>query len=213
LNKTIIVWNVLLTAIIAYLLLGKLSSPESTPVDNNLTTELIDSTSIEIPNDLAKVVFINNDSLFEHFEMYKDLQDELLAEKIKLEGRYKRELEKLEKEYLELREIAFSLTQAQGEAAQTELMQKQQGLVKMEQDLTIKFSRKENELVTKIKWAIEEYLTRMQEEYGYDFVLGKSNMGGIHFANQGRDITPMVLAGLNREYLANKKTEGNIKAK
>ena len=115
--------------------------------------------------------------------------------------------------YLELREIAFSLTQAQGEAAQTELMQKQQGLVKMEQDLTIKFSRKENELVTKIKWAIEEYLTRMQEEYGYDFVLGKSNMGGIHFANQGRDITPMVLAGLNREYLANKKTEGNIKAK
>ena len=203
----------LLTAIIAYLLLGKLSAPESTPVDNNLTTELIDSTSIEIPNDLAKVVFINNDSLFEHFEMYKDLQDELLAEKIKLEGRYKRELEKLEKEYLELREIAFSLTQAQGEAAQTELMQKQQGLVKMEQDLTIKFSRKENELVTKIKWAIEEYLTRMQEEYGYDFVLGKSNMGGIHFANQGRDITPMVLAGLNREYLANKKTEGNIKAK
>lgn len=203
----------LLTAIIAYFLLGKLSSPESSPVDNNLTTELIDSTSIEIPNDLAKVVFINNDSLFEHFEMYKDLQDELLAEKIKLEGRYKRELEKLEKEYLELREIAFSLTQAQGEAAQTELMQKQQGLVKMEQDLTIKFSRKENELVTKIKWAIEEYLTRMQEEYGYDFVLGKSNMGGIHFANQGRDITPMVLAGLNREYLANKKTEGNIKAK
>ena len=203
----------LLTAIIAYLLLGKLSSPESTPVDNILTTGLIDSTSIEIPNDLAKVVFINNDSLFEHFEMYKDLQDELLAEKIKLEGRYKRELEKLEKEYLELREIAFSLTQAQGEAAQTELMQKQQGLVKMEQDLTIKFSRKENELVTKIKWAIEEYLTRMQEEYGYDFVLGKSNMGGIHFANQGRDITPMVLAGLNREYLANKKTEGNIKAK
>ena len=203
----------LLTAIIAYLLLGKLSSPESTPVDNNLTTELIDSTSIEIPNDLAKVVFINNDSLFEHFEMYKDLQDELLAEKIKLEGRYKRELEKLEKEYLELREIAFSLTQAQGEAAQSQLMQKQQGLVKMEQDLTIKFSRKENELVTKIKWAIEEYLTRMQEEYGYDFVLGKSNMGGIHFANQGRDITPMVLAGLNREYLANKKTEGNIKAK
>ena len=94
----------LLTAIIAYLLLGKLSSPESTPVDNNLTTELIDSTSIEIPNDLAKVVFINNDSLFEHFEMYKDLQDELLAEKIKLEGRYKRELEKLEKEYLELME-------------------------------------------------------------------------------------------------------------
>ena len=203
----------LLTAIIAYLLLAKLSSPESTPVDNIVTTELIDSTSIEIPNDLAKVVFINNDSLFEHFEMYKDLQDELLTEKIKLEGRYKRELEKLEKEYLELREKAPFMTQAQGESAQAQLMQKQQGLVKMEQDLTIKFNRKENELVAKIKWAIEEYLTRMQEEYGYDFVLGKSNMGGIHFANQGRDITPMVLAGLNREYLANKKTEGNIKAK
>ena len=145
--------------------------------------------------------------------MYKDLQDELLTEKIKLEGRYKRELEKLEKEYLELREKAPFMTQAQGESTQAQLMQKQQGLVKMEQDLTIKFNRKENELVAKIKWAIEEYLTRMQEEYDYDFVLGKSNMGGIHFANQGRDITPMVLAGLNREYLANKKTEGNIKAK
>jgi len=158
-----------------------------------------------LPKDLAKVVFVNNDTLFEHYEMYKDLQDELLAEKIKLENRYKREVEKLEKEYLDLREKAPFMTQAQGEAAQTQLLQKQQGLGRMEQELTIKLGKKEAELTGNIKKAIEDYLTSVQEEYGYDFVLGKSSMGGIHFANKGRDITQVVLAGLNKEYLAKKE--------
>tara|TARA_B100000508_G_scaffold140935_1_gene144381 strand:- start:7378 stop:8013 length:636 start_codon:yes stop_codon:yes gene_type:complete len=210
LNKLLIAWNVLLTALIAYLIFSGTSNKSTEPIDEVATAiEVTDSLDEEKPKDLAKVVFINNDTLFKHFEMYKDLQDELLAEKIKLEGRYKRELEKLEKEYLDLREKAPFMTQAQGEAAQAELMQKQQGLLKMEQDLSVKFGNKENELVVKIKKAIEDYLTRMQEEYDYDFVLGKSNMGGIHFANQGRDITTEVLAGLNEEYLAKKEVKND----
>lgn len=151
-----------------------------------------------------KIVFINTDSLFNKYDMYKDLQEELLAEKIKLEAKYKKELEKLEKEYYELREKAPFMTQSQGEAAQADLMKKQQDLVEMEQDLSSKFVKKETELVERIRKSLETYITELNKEKKYNFVLGKSNLSGILYADKGLDITDELILGLNKSYQASK---------
>ncbi|MGB0403319.1 MAG: OmpH family outer membrane protein [Salibacteraceae bacterium] len=207
-NKALLGWNAILTVAILFLLFGN-NTPSTTEVEEIEIDTIVEAdTNIEEQaRIMAKVVFINNDTLFEYLDMYDDLEDELLAEKIKLEGRYKRELEKLEKDYLDLRERAPFMTQSQGEAAQAKLVQKQQELGQMEQDLSIKFSRKEADMVMKIKSTIEEYCERNKEEFGYDFVLGKSQVGGIHYANPGRDITEEVIEGLNAEYRASKEVK------
>lgn len=207
-NKALLGWNAILTVAILFLLFGTNSKPtneiEEIEIDTLVSTDTNMQQEARI---MAKVVFINNDTLFEYLDMYDDLEDDLLAEKIKLESKYKRELEKLEKDYLDLRERAPFMTQSQGEAAQGKLMQKQQELGQMEQDLSIKFSRKEAEMVMKIKSTIEDYCERNKEEFGYDFVLGKSQVGGIHYANPGRDITQEVIKGLNAEYRASKEVK------
>ena len=206
-NKALIAWNVLLTALVVYLFTGLSNNPtevEEPEQNDSSTTEI----SAEVkPRIEAKVVYINNDTLFKYFEMYEDLQDELVAEKVKLENRYRKELEKLEKDYLELKENAWAMTQAQGEKAQAELVKKQQDLIQMEQDLTKRFAKKETDLVKRIKQTIEDYLEARKEEYGYDFVRSKSGIDGIHFANKDREITYEVIEGLNAEYQAKKEVK------
>lgn len=212
LNKALIVWNIVLSALVGFLFLGINSTTEQ-EVESAPAEEVAEVDTLEQQADtkLSKVVYINNDTLFANMDMYEDLQDELLAEKMKLEGRYKRELEKLEKEYLELREKAPFMTQSQGEAAQAELIKKQQDLVKMEQDLTERFVEKEANLVRKIKRTINEYCVKIQPEYGFDFVLGKSEVGGIHYASEAQDITNEVLEGINEEYRAKKAVKNTAK--
>lgn len=203
-KNLLLVWNAALTLVVIYLLYSVM--PQTTDTtdaqseDSTVTSVLTDTIEFE----KAKVVYINNDTLFKYLDMYKDLEDELIAEKNRLESQYRRELQKLEKEYLEAQENEWKMTQAQIQEIQQRLMSEQQRLVKMEQDLTVKFGKKESDMVQKIKDTIEDFLKRNQEEYGYDFVLGKSNLGGIHYANAVRDVTREVVDGLNQEYQAKK---------
>lgn len=199
-------WNIVLTALVCFLLFKSPTSESTAELNEGskptLSQDSLPSDEIETEE---KIVFINSDSLFEKYDMYKDLQEELLTEKIKLEGQYKKELGKLEKEYYDLREKAPFMTQTQGEAAQADLMQKQQSLLEMEQSLSSKFVKKETELVKRIKQSIEVYIEEVNQDKHYKFVLGKSNLSGILFADKSLDITDEIIIGLNAKYQESKK--------
>lgn len=203
-NKILLIWNLCLTALVVFLFVS------GNPLSQSAPKELSDSsasvfTGLDTTAPIsAKVVYINNDTLFRHFKMYDDLQEELMAEAMKLERQYRREVEKLEKDYLAFKENAWSMTNAQQEKIQQDLMQKQQQLALTERELTQKAAMKENEVVKRIKRAIEDYLEKQQAQYGYDFVLSKSEIDGIHYANKSQNITYQVIDGLNADYEASK---------
>ena len=162
-------WNIVLTALVIYLF-----TQSSGPTEE--LTGISDSTVVEEPTKApmeGDVYFVNTDSLFGAFEMSNVLQEELVAEQMRMKKKYDGRLSQLEAEYNDLRERAPYMTQTQGEAAQQKLMVKQQELVKMEEDLTNKLAKKEQDMVRKIKDALTMYLKEYQEEKGYQFVLGK----------------------------------------
>ena len=55
-------------------------------------------------------------------------------------------------------------------------------------------------MVTKIKTSLNLYLEEIQPNKGYQYVLGKSEIGGVLHANKELDITNEVLEGLNKKY-------------
>lgn len=196
-------WNIVLTVLVVYLftLTSKLSEE---PIES------IDSTTVEEPAISpikGNVYFVNTDSLFGAFEMSNVLQEELVAEQMRMKKKYDGRLSQLEAEYNDLRERAPYMTQTQGEAAQQKLMVKQQELVKMEEDLTNKLAKKEQDMVRKIKDALTIYLKEYQEEKGYQFVLGKSEISGVLYASDEFDLTQDVLIGLNKKYEEANKVE------
>lgn len=204
-KNVLVIWNIALTLLIGYLFITKSTPENDTTSDSELVEIEPDTLSKSVNN--RNVFYVNTDSLFNGFDMYKDMQEELVAEQLRMKKRYNGQLGKLESEYNDLREKAPYMTQTQGEAAQQKLMAKQQDLVKMEENLSAQLAKKEADMVKKIKTALTSYLEEIQEEKEFQFVLGKSEIGGVLYASEELDLTKEVLEGLNAKYKEANNTE------
>jgi outer membrane protein len=208
--RILIVWNAFLSLALLWLLFNTYPKGNSAdlqdPTDTDTTKSETDlrPLSTGISNAEAPIAFVNTDSLFKQLNMYKDMEEELIADRMKAENRYRGEAQKLEKDYNNLRDKAPYMTQAQGEIEQAKLMAKRDELLKIEEDLSTKLAEKESGALQKIKTTLEEYLERYNRDKGYHYILGKSQIGGILYAQKALDITPEIIAGLNAEYEASK---------
>ena len=204
-KNVLIVWNVILTGLVVYLFTVKTETQEPEINANDSTQAVTEAALTGIVN--GNVYYLNTDSLFNGLDMYKDMQEELVAEQLRLKKRYDNQLGKLETEYNDLKERAPYMTQTQGEAAQQKLMLKQQDLGKMEESLGNQLTKKESEMVKRIKSSLNVYLEEIQEEKGYQYVLGKSEIGGVLHADKQLDLTNEVLQGLNKKYKETKQVK------
>lgn len=204
--RALIIWNILISLLLTFLLYSVFIKPQTSSFISDTDTSAVKAVT---PSDSnvssaveAPIAFVNTDSLFKQLEMYKDMEEELIAERMKAENRYRGEAQKLEKDYNNLRDKAQFMTQAQGEIEQAKLMSRRDELLKMEEDLSEKLATKESASLQKIKDTLEAFLERYNREKGYHYILGKSQIGGILYANYALDITADVVSGLNAEYKA-----------
>jgi outer membrane protein len=198
--RLLIIWNAVITLalVLLFFTFQYPTTEKGTEIEKS-AENIADSAVVSIPKD-AKIAFINTDSLFKQLSMYKDMEEDLVAERLKAENRYRGEAQKLEKDYNNLRDKAPYMTQAQGEIEQAKLMAKRDELLKMEEDLSANLAEKESRSLQKIKATLEDFLERYNRDKGYHYILGKSQIGGILYAEKALDITPEIVAGLNSEY-------------
>jgi outer membrane protein len=143
------------------------------------------------------LVYVNADSLWENFELVKQMRKELEAEKKKFESKFEADYHQLESDYLSLRDKAESLTQEEGMKQQQELMAREQKLTEYRQTQSERIAKLEADKTEKIQKAITEYLTEQYSKSNYAYILGYSVGGGILFANDSLEITNEVVDGLN----------------
>lgn len=198
--RLLIIWNAVITLalVLLFFTFQYPTTEKGTEIEKS-AENIADSAVVSMPKD-AKIAYINTDSLFKELSMYKDMEEDLVAERLKAENRYRGEAQKLEKDYNNLRDKAPYMTQAQGEIEQAKLMAKRDELLKMEEDLSANLAEKESRSLQKIKATLEDFLERYNRDKGYHYILGKSQIGGILYAEKALDITPEIVAGLNSEY-------------
>jgi outer membrane protein len=143
------------------------------------------------------LVYVNADSLWDNFELVKQMRKELEAEKKKFETKFEADYHKLENDYLALRDKAESMSQEEGMQKQQELMAREQKLTEYRQVQSERLAKLEADKTEKIQTAITEYLTEQYSKSNYAYILGYSAGGGILFANDSLEITSEVVDGLN----------------
>jgi outer membrane protein len=143
------------------------------------------------------LVYVNADSLWDNFEMVKQMRKELEGEKQRFETKFEADYHKLENDYLALRDKAETLSQEEGMKQQQDLMAREQKLTEYRQTQSERLAKLEAEKTEKIQKAITEYLTEQYSKSNYAYILGYSAGGGILFANDSLEITNEVVDGLN----------------
>jgi outer membrane protein len=187
-----LILNVVLLLAVAYLFFDRFSSKKS-PADSS--SEPATTTAPPL-----KVVYVNADTLLEHYTYFKQ-QKELLDKREKdADASLKARGRALEKEAYEMAKKAQTgtMTPKDLQEADRMLTQKQQNLLAEQDRITKDLVDAMQKLNDDLQAALREKLHGLKSDMGYDYILSYGEGSPVLMANDSLDITTRVLELLNQ---------------
>lgn len=175
----------------------------------NFDTELKSVQKKEtIAENKSSIAFVNIDSLILNYRLSEDLNYNIKINQERAQKELEQKLSQFEQEYVAFQEKIQRggfLTQQRAEEEQQRLLMKQQDLQQLELNLSNTLMAQQQEMNQQLYDSITLYLKEFNVNYGFEYILGSSQGGGILYANQGRNLTDTVLNVLNKRYLKDKE--------
>jgi len=202
----LIVWNVLLSAVLAWSLLRTAPAQEGPlaldPTESS-GTDPFERDSIATPD--ARIAYFYMDSVQQRFELVKEQGDRYRAEGLKLENNLKNEMNKAQKRYQQLmaKDHTYS-TKAELQADEEELQGLMGKIQEMQSNSEERLARLEVEMLSRISEDIMEFLSEYNKTAGFDYIFSVQSGGQIWVGNPGLDISDAVVNGLNKRHRASK---------
>lgn len=197
----LLVWNVLLTLLVGYLLFTQLNK-KGTVVNNNKSAGK-DSGAV---NAGFRIAYFEMDSVENHFSMVKDIK----AEIAKKDEEYSNSLTQLDATYrnkiqeYQQKEKSGTMVQADYEKAQMDLRQLEDRLKNRKQELDQQYQDFVMRKNLGVKKKIEDFLTEYNKTKGYSYIV-VYEQGLFYYKDSAYNITPDVIKGLNEQYKSEKQ--------
>ena len=153
------------------------------------------------------IVYVNIDTLLNHYAYFQDMQDEFQDKQSELEAELNQRSRQYETSARDYQNKVQKGLVTRREAAEIEqqLMQEQQRLLQLRDDLTMQLAEEEQVRNRRLINSIMEYLEVYNQDHHYQFIFSNSFGDNLLYANNMLDITWSVLPGLNDQYLKEKE--------
>lgn len=166
-----------------------------------------------------RIVYIDIDTLISKYNLYVDKKSELeaqsktaetaLAGKIeafqKRVGKFQQELAQIQQNAPNIAPVDLKKLEEKYGQQQQNLAKEEEALMKQRENAAMDLDKKLQETQKDLQNKIDDYLDKIAEEKGYDFVLMKGAGGSVMFGRKALDITEVTLKQLNDEYAASKE--------
>lgn len=210
-TKSLTITNVILIIAVIILFVMQFSGSKTINKEVEQPKEVVelDSAVVDEPVSLANfnVAFVNSDTVTKYSDYNVDVSSFLKTEQASAEYRLKKMRKDLEKdvEYFKVNQAVMS----QGEAQRryNEMAEKEQALVLEQQKISERYVSKENKAMMEYVYGTNEFMQKIGQELGYDYILSYRVGGSMLYANPELDITDKVIELLNAEYKKSKETE------
>jgi outer membrane protein len=171
------------------------------------TYTIKDSTGKEFILSGGKVGYVDIDTLESNYNYFKAKKAEFEVRQKNIDAELEKLASALQNEYngLQKQAQAGTLSQADGEAAQQKLMQRQQDLELKRQNMGANFLKDQEAFNKEIHDNLHQYIEKYNVEKGYDYILSYSKDGSILYANKDLDLTRDIIKGMNSETPNSKK--------
>ena len=144
------------------------------------------------------------DSVDNNCEMVRDVKSELSRKEEASMTELSKADQVIREKMAEYQNQATTMTQAQGETAQQDLMQRQQKLQSRKQELDQEYQGLYMRLNTDMKKKIEAFLSEYNKDNAYSYIFAYES-GLFFYKDSAYNITHDVVAGLNTMYKTQKK--------
>jgi Skp family chaperone for outer membrane proteins len=193
-------------AVIALTLSSCDKGSNETNTTEGTTVEATPSNASIVNGDL-KVAYINSDSLFARYDLYKYLEEEFIEEKVMAENSFKSKVAALEKDYQDAQAGAAQLSEEALQILGAKLQQREQQLMgekqQMESILMQSEQNKNDKLYEKLRAFLDDYASAK----GYHMIYGYNGFGDVLYMDTQFDITDQVIDSLNSSYANSKLAE------
>lgn len=196
----LLVWNIVLTLLVGYLLFAQLNKKGNVVSGNKNVNR--DS---NVVNTGFRIAYFEMDSVENHFNMVKDIK----AEITKKDEEYSNSLNQLDATYknkileYQQKEKSGTMVQSDYEKAQVDLRQLEDRLKNRKQELDQQYQDFVMRKNLGVKKKIEDFLTEYNKTQGYSYIVAYEQ-GLFYYKDTAYNITSEVIKGLNEEY-KNKK--------
>jgi Skp family chaperone for outer membrane proteins len=202
----LILWNVLLTALVGWGLLG---SSKQTPVseDPSIQEQPVSMLApMAVQRDTgalkeARIAYFYMDSIQKKYELIAEKDKRFRAEGQRLESSLKNEMSKAQARYDELmkKDHTYS-TQADVAKDEQELQGLMQRIQGQQAESEERLGRMEADMLTEITKELKEYLESYNKGAGFDYIFSVQNGGQVWVGNKDLDISDVLVNGLNARY-------------
>ena len=194
-NTVLIVWNVVLTAIVAFLVFHVLSEDKGKkdPSPAKKSSVLSDSTSS------LRIAYVNIDSLEKHYELYEQRKTELEKKQQQSEALLNKKIDAFQKDYTAAQQSATTMTESQLQSTQEKLQRQQAEIQQLQSSLQTDFQNQLEQSNKQLKDSLDSFIKTYNADKRFTYILSYSDGGDILFAEPGLDITEDAIKGLNEK--------------
>jgi outer membrane protein len=154
----------------------------------------------------SKIVYINIDSLYGKYDMYKDMKAMMEDKQKKMEGEMAVKKNNYERSVMDYQDKAKKglLLRSEAEKIEQQLMGDQQNLMKIGESMQAQLADETRVQNNKLINTIVDYLKEYNKNGTYQFILSHLYGGNLLYADGSLDITNDVVKGLNEKYRSEK---------
>jgi len=210
----LIVWNVLLSALLGWLLLRKSapasadapSSDQAATADATVPVSAMTTDTVALKD--AHIAFFFMDSIQSGYELVKESASRVQSMGRQLEGNLSKEMQRAQTRAQQLasKDHTYS-TQAELEADEKEFRALEQKIGEMRASSQDRIDELQIQMLQDITLEIQAYLEEYNASHDFDFIFSIQDEGQIWVGNKGLDITGDVVSGLNAKHRAKKSAE------
>ncbi|WP_431214595.1 OmpH family outer membrane protein [Puia sp. P3] len=147
-----------------------------------------------------RIAYFDLDSLQAHYDGFKEAQDQARTKENDMSMTLTRMDRDNQKKIEAWRQKGNTMTQAEGEQAQREYADMQQRFAATKQQLEQDQYKFTEELRSKIRKNIEDFLKKYNKERNYSYIFAYDPNSFVYGKDSAYDITSEIVNGLNSEY-------------
>lgn len=203
----LIAWNVALTALLAWSLLGGRGdgASRSTAGDDGTTATHtamhLDTAALSE----ARIAYFTLDSLRKHTDMLKEARSTFEKEEVRQRGKAEKEARDIERRMRELygKDHTYS-TQAELQADERTMMELNERMRDLAEESETHLMMLGERFKMEFSALLQQVLAEYNAAAGFDYIISVEPGGQVWVGNPGLDITPAIIEAMNRHHKAKK---------
>jgi outer membrane protein len=195
-NTALIVWNVVLTLAVVFLLFQKFSAAGSGST-RAATDHKNYNDSANGSNEALRIAYVNIDTLQAHYGLYEEKKKELEKKQQQSEAQLNKMIDDFQNDYTAAQQAAATMTESQLQATQEKFQKKQAEIQQKQGALQSAFQSDLEQANRQLKDSLDSFIKRYNEDKKFSYVLSFTDGGDILFGQPRFDITDDAIKGMN----------------